>query len=263
MSLGETDSQHLLQVLSSLLHLGVDVSAYSLWYPGPLVELSPPLLLWVSCHISHQLQISALRLEPVLDEVLGFIAEAQHEVSLNLQLVDVLNRLVNLNFQHSNFLLVCCRGQETVHLALQRVIHLHINVIARCLLLIGGVHTNHVIDDDGVRVLQQACQFHGNLRELHARTAEDLSEVAVAVDELLLMTVLQLVVLDVEPKGLHDAGSRLCVNTEQTSQPGVQFVLRGLVVEHEQQGAFHIHITGPFDLETIRLLSGGHSVPLY
>lgn len=34
---------------------------------------------------------------------------------------------------------------------------------------------NHVIDNDGVRVLQQARQFHGNLREPHARTAEDLN----------------------------------------------------------------------------------------
>lgn len=121
-----------------------------------------------------------------------------------------------------------------------------------------------------------------------------LSEVAVAVDVLLLMTILQLVVLDVEPKSLHDAGPRLCVHAQQTSQPRVQFVLRGLrkkkentlgqrksrlkksdclqdgnrangrylVVEHEQEGAFNIHIAGPFDLETIGLLSGGHSVPL-
>lgn len=42
------------------------------------------------------LQIPALRLEPVLNEVLRFVAEAQHEVSLSLQLVDVLNSLMNL-----------------------------------------------------------------------------------------------------------------------------------------------------------------------
>lgn len=118
-SLGESDTQHLLQLLSSLLQSGVNVSAHCLWYPGRLVELSPPLLLGVSCHIRHQLQISALRLEPVLDEVLWFVAEAQHKISLGLQLVDVLNRLMNLHLQRSNFLLVGCRGQETVHLALQ------------------------------------------------------------------------------------------------------------------------------------------------
>ncbi len=55
-----------------------------------------------------------------------------------------------------------------------------------------------------------------------------LSEIAVAVDVLLLMTILQLVVLDVEPKSLHDAGPRLRVHAQQTSQPRVQFVLRGL-----------------------------------
>ena len=34
-----------------------------------------------------------------------------------------------------------------------------------------------VIDDNGVGVLQQAGQFHGNLREPHAGTAEDLSSI--------------------------------------------------------------------------------------
>lgn len=55
-----------------------------------------------------------------------------------------------------------------------------------------------------------------------------LSEVAVAVDVLLLVTVLQLVVLDVKPESLHDAGSCLRVHAQQTGQPWVQFVLRGL-----------------------------------
>lgn len=36
---------------------------------------------------------------------------------------------------------------------------------------------NDVIDNNGVRVLQQACQFHGNLREPHAWTAEDLDRI--------------------------------------------------------------------------------------
>lgn len=55
-----------------------------------------------------------------------------------------------------------------------------------------------------------------------------LFEIAIAVDVLFLMTVLQLVVLDVEPKSLHDAGPRLCVHTQQTSQARIQFVLRWL-----------------------------------
>lgn len=42
------------------------------------------------------------------------------------------------------------------------------------------------------------------------------------------MGVLQLVVLDVEPQGLHDAGPCLRVHTQQTGQTRVQLVLRRL-----------------------------------
>lgn len=35
-----------------------------------------------------------------------------------------------------------------------------------------------------------------------------------------------------------------------------------LMVKHEQKSAFNVDVAGPFDLETIRLLGGGHSVPL-
>lgn len=104
------------------------------------------------------------------------------------------------------------------------------------------------------------------------------------------MTVLQLVVFNVEPESLHDAGTRLRVHAQQSGQTGVQFVLRRLgtdsnhsmagtpaerarksrsrcmrrylVIQHEQEGAFDVDVTGPFHLEPIRLLSGGHSVPL-
>lgn len=55
-----------------------------------------------------------------------------------------------------------------------------------------------------------------------------LAEVAVAVDELLLMAVLQFVVFDVEPQGLHDAGPGLGVHPQQPGQPWVQLVLGGL-----------------------------------
>lgn len=44
-----------------------------------------------------------------------------------------------------------------------------------------------------------------------------LSEVSVAVNVLFLMAVLQLVVFDVEPQGLHDTGSGLSVDSQQTS----------------------------------------------
>lgn len=62
-----------------------------------------------------------------------------------------------------------------------------------------------------------------------------LSEVAVAVDVLLLMAVLQLVVLDVEPQGLHDAGTGLRVHAQQTGQPWVQLVLRRLGVGGDER----------------------------
>lgn len=48
---------------------------------------------------SVHLQVSALRLEPVLDELLWIVAEAQHEVPLRLQLVDVLDCLVDLRWK--------------------------------------------------------------------------------------------------------------------------------------------------------------------
>lgn len=175
--LGESDTQHLLQLLSSLLHFGVNISAHCLWHPGLMVELGPPLLFWVSSHICHQLQIPGLRLQPVLDELLWIIAEAQHEISFGLQLVNVLNGFMNLHLKGSDFLLVGCRRQEAVHLALKWVVHFHVDVVACSLLLIGGIHANDVIDNNGVRVLQQARQFHGNLREPHAWTAEDLDRI--------------------------------------------------------------------------------------
>lgn len=35
-----------------------------------------------------------------------------------------------------------------------------------------------------------------------------------------------------------------------------------LVIQHEQKGAFDVDVAGPLHLETVRLLSGGHPVPL-
>lgn len=55
-----------------------------------------------------------------------------------------------------------------------------------------------------------------------------LSEIAVTVYILLLVAVLQLVVLDVEPQSLHDAGPSLRVHAQETGQTWVQFILRRL-----------------------------------
>lgn len=62
----------------------------------------------------------------------------------------------------------------------------------------------------------------------------DLSKVTVAVYVLLLVTILQLVVLNVEPESLHDAGPCLRVHTQQTGQTGIEFVLRGLRTGRKQ-----------------------------
>lgn len=59
----------------------------------------------------------------------------------------------------------------------------------------------------------------------------NLAEVTVAVDVLALMPVLQLVVFDVKPQGLHDGSPRLCVHSQQPCQSGVQLVLRRLGIK--------------------------------
>lgn len=63
---------------------------------------------------------------------------------------------------------------------------------------------------------------------MRSLSVANLSKVAVAVDVLFLVTVLQLVVFNVQPESLHDAGTCLRVHTQQTGQAGVQFVLWGL-----------------------------------
>lgn len=62
----------------------------------------------------------------------------------------------------------------------------------------------------------------------------NLSKVAVAVDVLFLVAVLQLVVFNVKPESLHDTSPCLCVHTQQTGQTGVQFVLRRLGTNSNQ-----------------------------
>lgn len=108
---------------NSVAHLWKYIASDSFCDPGCLVKFRPPLFFWVSDSVRHQLQkpavhlnestmsnnhqslnlnvlvylqVSALRLEPVLNELLGVVTEAQHEVSLGLQSVDGFNSLVDL-----------------------------------------------------------------------------------------------------------------------------------------------------------------------
>lgn len=45
------------------------------------------------------LEVSALRLQPVVDEALGVSGEAEHELPLGLQLVDGLDGLMDLKIE--------------------------------------------------------------------------------------------------------------------------------------------------------------------
>lgn len=100
--------------------------------------------------------------------------------------------------QSSYLLLAGCREQEGVHLGLQRVIHLHIDVIARSLLLVVRVHAvsknnseftswiilkllrkrrslpDHMVDDDGVWWHQERVQSLRDLGKLHSLSLKDL-----------------------------------------------------------------------------------------
>lgn len=62
------------------------------------VWLSPGLQEVAMCpqRAATNLEVAALGLEPVLDVALGISGEAEHEVPLNLQLVDGLDGLVDL-----------------------------------------------------------------------------------------------------------------------------------------------------------------------
>lgn len=114
------------------------------------------------------LEVSALGFQPVLDVALGISGEAEHEVPLDLQLVDGLDGLVDLKnasahmdlkdrqlrsrtqrrahlvVQRGDFLMVGGGEEEAAHLALQGVFHLHVDVVAGRFLMIGGVHANNV-----------------------------------------------------------------------------------------------------------------------
>lgn len=100
--------------------------------------------------------------------------------------------------QSSYLLLAGCREQEGVHLGLQRVVHLHVNVIACSLLLVIRVHAvsknnsevtrgiliilpgrrrslpDHMVDDDGVRWHQERVQSLRDLGKLHSLSLKDL-----------------------------------------------------------------------------------------
>ena len=95
----------------------------------------------------------------------------------------------------------------------------------------------------------------------HTRNAH-LSQVFVVVDKLALVTVLQLVRLDVLPQTVDDDRPRLCVHAQQTSEARVELELAWLVVEHEQHRALDILVACALHLEAVCLLRRRGAMPL-
>lgn len=56
---------------------------------------------------------------------------------------------------------------------------------------------------------------------------------------------------DVVPKGIEDLGSCTRVKTKDTSQPRVKFVLRRLIVKHQQDCATYIALSSTLYLKTV------------
>ena len=89
-----------------------------------IVEVHTSLLLRVARHVSHGLQVPRLRLQPLVDEQLRVLGEAEEELSAGLQAVDGLHGLVDLVVQGLDLLLRRRGEQEVVHLSLESVINL-------------------------------------------------------------------------------------------------------------------------------------------
>ena len=92
--------------------------------PGLIIEVDPPLLLRVTGHVRHCLEVPRLGLEPLVDEQLRILGEAEEELPAGFETVDGLHRLVDLVVQRLDLLLRCGRQQKIVHLSLQSVVNL-------------------------------------------------------------------------------------------------------------------------------------------
>lgn len=171
---------------------------------------------------------------------------------------------MDLGVEPLDLLLVGRAEQEVVHLRLQRVVHLHVDVVAgRLLGVVRRLHGDDVVDDDGVWRMEQGPEPAWDLGQLHARGAEDLLQVLVAGDVLTLVDVLQTMRLDVLPQRVDDDRPCLGVYAQQTSQTLVQLELQRLVVQQQQDGAAYVLVARPLHLEAVRLLRRERAVPLH
>lgn len=138
------------------------------------------------------LEIAHFRNDPLVDELLRILGKAQEELAVGLHCVDVVDRLVNLGVQALDLLLTGGAQQEVIHLRLERVVNLNVDVVAGGLLAFGAAfHGNDVVDDDRIRRVKQRVQPLRYLGKLHLLAAEDLLQVLVAYDVLALVSILQ------------------------------------------------------------------------
>ena len=75
---------------------------------------------------------------------------------------------------------------------LNKIVVTNHDIVARLFLGISGVDTDHVMNDDRIRLQQQRLQQDWNFRELNFLTAKNLLEIFVAFDELAIVNILLL-----------------------------------------------------------------------
>lgn len=138
-----------------------------------------------------------------------------------------------------------------------RRLYLNIDVVACCLLVLCEpelLDADAVIDHDWVWRMQQRVQPLRDLCELHPFRLEYLLQESIAVDKLPLVGVLELVGLDVLPKGGDDNGAGLGVDPEEPRQPLVQLELQRLIVQQQQYSAPDILVSRSLNLKLIILV---------
>ena len=82
----------------------------------------------------NHLQIGRLRNQPLLNELLRIVDEPEVEIATQLVLVDLLDQVEDLVVQVGDLLMIRLVHAELLHLRLQRVFNLHVNVVAHRLL---------------------------------------------------------------------------------------------------------------------------------